>query len=428
MNKFKFQADVIGELHPLFKGLQWVCAARSTDDDRPVLNLICVERDGLNVKIVATDGKRLHVHTFDPGMFDDDIDMIQPGLYEVVAKSGKLIVVADPEDTYSYPNWRQVMPDHNASIRDVVTASSIGKIGIRSGVLLATDFTLDAIGFKHGRGKDESVAISYGHGISKAGAFLIEHDLGTAVIMPLRMEDAEKGEVEATPFMDGIPKPEPKAPAKSAPEAGTPEFTDRLEKFIKDVTPKGGSVAIIANGETVYDSADDDEQDGPRIVDVEAPQIILGWDDGLLEDVLVDVIERPVCKRIEILDNIFGDGTADPFLKYLLADARPTALLKQQAMRAAIRGNDDLRDGLTCEGAKRTMRDLEKAGSMKAITAKAKELVALLVPKDLAEIDLILEGGSVLPLGVRNMIRKATDKALADAELEETQPEGGDEY
>lgn len=216
MNKFKFQADVIGELHPLFKGLQWVCAARSTDDDRPVLNMINVERDGLTVKIIATDGKRLHVHTFDPGMFDDDIQMIEPGLYEVVAKATKLIVIAEPEDSFNYPNWRNVMPDHKTSERDIITASSIGKIGIRTGVLLATDFTLDAIGFKHGRGKDESVAISYGHGVSKTGAFLIEHDLGTAVIMPLKMEDAEKGEVEATPYMEGMPKPEAKAPAKAA--------------------------------------------------------------------------------------------------------------------------------------------------------------------------------------------------------------------
>lgn len=241
MNKFKFQADVIGELHPLFKGLQWVCAARSTDDGRYVLNLINVERDGLLCKIVATDGKRLHVHTFDPGMFDDDIQMIEPGLYEVIAKSGKLVVIADPEDSLTYPNWRAVMPDHDATIQDVVTASSIGKIGIRSGVLLAVDFTLDAIGFKHGRGKDESVAITYGPGADKGGAFLIEHDLGTAVVMPLKMEDAEKGEVEATPFMDGIPKPEPKPEKKAA----------------------------TADADDTPDMLDDEDEDGPRIVDVD---------------------------------------------------------------------------------------------------------------------------------------------------------------
>lgn len=251
MNKFKFQADVIGELHPLFKGLQWVCAARSTDDERPVLNLINVEREGLMVKIVATDGKRLHVHTFDPGMFDDDIAMIQPGLYEVVAKTAKLIVVAEPEDIYSYPNWKGVLPDHKTNERDVVTASSIGKIGIRTGVLLATDFTLDAIGFKHGRGKDESVAISYGHGGNKTGAFLIEHDLGTAVVMPLKMEDAEKGEVEATPFMDGIPKPE----TKSAKQALADNDDEEPDLMIHDDIDDGPE---ITDADTQPEDASDD--------------------------------------------------------------------------------------------------------------------------------------------------------------------------
>lgn len=253
MNKFKFQADVIGELHPLFKGLQWVCAARSTDDGRFVLNLINVERDGLLVKIVATDGKRLHVHTFDPGMFDDDIQMIEPGLYEVIAKSGKLVVIAEPESVVSYPNWRQVMPDHQTTESDIVTASSIGKIGIRTGVLLAVDFTLDAIGFKHGRGKDESVNITYGPGPNKGGAFLIEHDLGTAVVMPLKMEDADKGEVEATPYMDGIPQPEPK-PDKKAPQEAD----------------EGTPVMIP-----------DEDEDGPRIVDVDAEEAGSAMDDEI---------------------------------------------------------------------------------------------------------------------------------------------------
>jgi hypothetical protein len=219
----------------------------------------------------------------------------------------------------------------------------------------------------------------------------------------------------------GMPDPEHKQTVRL--DTGATVQTERMtEVDLQLVMPLDETAD---EGETVYDADDDDtEADGPRIVDAdEAPN---GWSAEMLEDVLVCTVESAVSRRLEHLENIFCDGTADPFLKFLLADARPSALLKQQAMRAAIRGNDDLRDGLVCEGAKKAMRKLEKSGGVKAMTTAAKELIALLVPKDLAELDLLLEGGCVLPLGVRNLIRKATDKALADAELGESQPEGAE--
>ena len=61
MNKFgKTPADVIGELHPLFKGLMFVAAARSDDETRHVLNHVLVEREGIGVVDVAVvrDGRR----------------------------------------------------------------------------------------------------------------------------------------------------------------------------------------------------------------------------------------------------------------------------------------------------------------------------------------------------------------------------------
>lgn len=204
MNKFsKFPADVICELHPLFKGLMWVAAARSSDETRIVLNSVLVERKGLECVIVATDGRRLHQHTFDPGMFDDDIQMIEPGLYEVITKTTKLIVIAPSEiDASQYPNWRKIVPEFTPKMTDNLNARTISKIAIRTGVLLATDFVTEAIGFGHGRKKDDMANITYGTPDPK-GAFVIEHDLGKAVVMPLRIESDEsseaKSEVDATP-------------------------------------------------------------------------------------------------------------------------------------------------------------------------------------------------------------------------------------
>jgi len=180
MNKFsKFPADVICELHPLFKGLLWVSAARSTDETRAVLNNILIEREGTVCHIVATDGRRLHHHTFDAGLFDTDIDMLEAGQYEVITKTAKLIVVAPSSDTFNYPNWRAVVPSHNPQYSASINSQTISRLGITTGVLLAADFVNDAIGFRHGMGKDSSVAIEFGSA-DKQGAFVITHELGKA--------------------------------------------------------------------------------------------------------------------------------------------------------------------------------------------------------------------------------------------------------
>ena len=139
-NITKFEAEVITDMHPLFKSLLWVSIARSKDDDRFILQHLHVERSGIDYHIVATDGKRLHVGTFDPGMFDDDICEIEPGEYEVIARNAKKIVLARADEAGNYPNWKQLMPDEIPMAREVVTRASISRIGIYSGVLLATDF------------------------------------------------------------------------------------------------------------------------------------------------------------------------------------------------------------------------------------------------------------------------------------------------
>ena len=206
--------------------------------------------------------------------------------------------------------------------------------------------------------------------------------------------------------------------------------------------------------ETVYDSKDDeeydlakddsiplgermrrmmDEDDGPVIVDAadaESTEPTGGdWTNELLEETLVSLLDTPTDRQIDFLDQVFGDGTAGPFIEYIIYASRPSALLTQQAKRAAIRGEKDNLTTLVGDGARMAMKRLENAGTAKKIMEQAKELITLLVPIDLAEFDLLLEGGCALPLGVRNMIRKATDAALANSDSgEEIQPEGGDDY
>lgn len=213
MNKYgKTPAEVIGEFHPLFRSLIWVAAARSDDEARPILNYILVQRAGLEYKIVATDGKRIHVATFDPGMFDEDIEPIEIGLYEVIAKSPKFIVISadDSLDHNKYPDWRKVVPPLNLKHSDTIESRTIAKLGIATGQLLATDFAIEAVGFGHGFKKDSTVSIEFAAS-QDGGAFVIKHELGTAAVMPMRLvHDAEsppKDDAEATPEIPGLSEP-----------------------------------------------------------------------------------------------------------------------------------------------------------------------------------------------------------------------------
>lgn len=255
MNRFsKFKADVICEYHPLFKGLMWVAAARSTDEERPVLNSIHIERDGLDCHIVATDGRRMHVHTFEPGMFDDDIDMIESGDYEVIDKKQKLIIIAPAECGSEYPNWRTVLPKGKTRHSEVINSQTIAKMCISTGVLLANGFASDAIGFRHGRKADDSVLVSFGSEDDDCGGpFLIQHDLGKAVVMPLKIYDDEDKERKLGQ-KDNAEKDEDKTP-------DLPTLSDTFKSF-KDSIPPGSSVTIEGCGKSI--TIDGDSRKGGK--------------------------------------------------------------------------------------------------------------------------------------------------------------------
>jgi hypothetical protein len=283
-NITKFDAEVITEYHPLFRSLLWVSTARSKDDERFILQHVHIERDALSYHIVATNGKRMHVGTFDPGMFDDDIAAIAPGDYEVVAKAAKKIVLSANDEAGNYPNWRQLMPEDLPVAREVVTRASISRLGIRSGVLLATDFVIEACGFGCGYGKDDSVHVEFASE-REGGPFLIQHELGKAIVMPLRMDsDGAESEADATAeipgALDGVDTEEP--------VGDDPDFSLEAE-------------------------------DGPRIVDVEDEEAN-ELDDYQLQNMLIDLEKGPKLKRRQNLNALLEQH--GPELIYKLASYR----------------------------------------------------------------------------------------------------------
>lgn len=246
-NPTKYEAEVITHLHPLFRGLQWVSVARSTDETRYALQHVHIEKEGQQTHIVATDGKRIHIHTFDPGLLDGDITPIEDGDYEIVTKAAKLIVIAPAtDDELNYPNWRGLLPDQSTPFyEDVVTRASVGRIGIRSGVLLATDFACDACGFGCGFGKDESVQIRFS-GTAPGEAMTIKHELGRAIVMPMRLSESTKGTDE-----------EPPSDTDATPE--NPVVSKAIKKLKQTAKKHGGTVEVMIGEDVVYNSADDKE-------------------------------------------------------------------------------------------------------------------------------------------------------------------------
>lgn len=211
MNKFGItQSITVGEFHPLFRSLLWVQQARSHDETRMALTFIEIENEGMNYNIIATDGKRMHVSTFDPGLFDDDFQRLDVGTYEVITKTGKLIVLAPVDDAPKFPNWRAIMPEKGSrrKMEERICARTTSVMGIRTGVLLATDFAGQAIGFGFGYKKDAYVNVEFAPDPSGHGAFLIEHELGRAIVMPMSLHnvaaDQPKDDAEATPEMEAI--------------------------------------------------------------------------------------------------------------------------------------------------------------------------------------------------------------------------------
>lgn len=203
-------AIVIPKDYIAFNSIAFVCGAISKDETRLVLCHMEVARNGLVTSYAATDGKRLHVAELDPGLFDDDIDVLDPGLYLVVAKSSKFIVLQKTEAQLSFPNWRMILGDYElgdnlAEVCDLEDSGKIGEVMIRTGRLLDTAFLAAAMGYGTSRKATEHVGINF-EAKDDNGPVFIAHDHGTAVVMPMTRKEPDpelKDDVashETTPF------------------------------------------------------------------------------------------------------------------------------------------------------------------------------------------------------------------------------------
>jgi hypothetical protein len=202
MNKYEItRADVIGEMHPLFKALRWVAAARSTDESRTVLQNLSLEKDGKTYVAAATDGRRLHVAEFDPGLIDEDFDALPAGSYEVIATTPKMIVLAWLPAAEKFPNWRSIAADWEAgSYEAILTSETIAHVCMKAGALIDPDFLTDAIGFGTAHKKGASVSCRFAT-VDKSGhsPLRLKHEVGIAYVMPLKSPGTAEDEGDDTP-------------------------------------------------------------------------------------------------------------------------------------------------------------------------------------------------------------------------------------
>jgi len=92
------QPIIIDKGFPVFKHVNWVCKAISTDPSRIGMSGILIEEGG---RILATDGSRLHMA--------ENMPVWAPGFYTVAASAKQIVL--QPVDGIQFPDWRRVVPD-----------------------------------------------------------------------------------------------------------------------------------------------------------------------------------------------------------------------------------------------------------------------------------------------------------------------------
>lgn len=182
-------ALVIPKHYIAFDSIAFVCGAISKDENRFVLQHMEVARRGLVTSYAATDGKRLHVAEIDPGLFDDDIDVLDPGLYLVISKASRFIVLQKSDAKVDFPNWRMLLGDHEigdnlAEVCEVLDSGKIGEVMIRTERLLDTTYLAQAIGYGTSRKAGDLVHLNF-EAREDGGPVVLAHDHGTALLMPM---------------------------------------------------------------------------------------------------------------------------------------------------------------------------------------------------------------------------------------------------
>lgn len=244
-------AVVIPKGYIAFPNIAFICGAISKDEERYVLNHIEVTRSGLKTTFAATDGRRLHIAQLDPGLFDDDIDTLDPGLYLLISRSSKFIVLKKSDEQHTYPDWRKLMEgyeigDNLAEVCDVADSGKIGEVMIRTARLLDTGYLAEAMGYGTSRKLGDTAFLNF-EARPDNGPVIIAHDHGTALVMPLRRAEAD--------------------PAKGDTEPHSYE-TAPIEAFANCLQP-GDSVEISVDGKKVAGLRKDAE--GKATLDREEP-------------------------------------------------------------------------------------------------------------------------------------------------------------
>ena len=81
-----------------FALLKWVLLAMAKDSSRYAINGVHF----VDNQAVCTDGKRLHIGTFEHNTFE-------PGTYEVISNTAKMIVIGEPIDG-NFPKYDDIVP------------------------------------------------------------------------------------------------------------------------------------------------------------------------------------------------------------------------------------------------------------------------------------------------------------------------------
>jgi hypothetical protein len=200
------------------------------------------------------------------------------------------VLVITPADSpeLKFPNWRSLLPDVPAPLykRAVLSRDSISSLGMRSGALLATDFALEACGFGCGFGKDETVRIEY-FTEGNMQPMVIKHDLGKAIVMPMRMPGGEDAETL-----------DPRTEADMTP------MNPALANLTKKVA--SGEIEIEINGKKIGVPDDEEQEEGQEVtgLDVTSQKTLV---DGVAK-MIIDLKLHPDTRimAIQKVQNYFG--------------------------------------------------------------------------------------------------------------------------
>jgi hypothetical protein len=84
-----------------FEQVRFVCKARSNDPGRPFTTVVHVERTGTGSRIIATDGKRMHIAGIK--------GRIPRGNYKPTV-SRDSITFGEPVADIDFPDWKNIIP------------------------------------------------------------------------------------------------------------------------------------------------------------------------------------------------------------------------------------------------------------------------------------------------------------------------------